>query len=385
MQHAQVTADAVDKKKAAIDAMIAGDFRNGYHSLKEAYIDLTGRAPSSTMGEDFNREILRETISLRRDGERTMFDSQRLRSTESLDTTSWGYVLGDSITRRMVAMYAQPSLQTWREIVSSIVPVNDFRTQRIQRIGGYGTLPTVAQGAPYQPLTSPANDTEVTYALSKKGGTEDWTLEQIANDDLRALQQIPVKLGLAAAQTLYRFVFDFLDTNPNIYDSTALFAAGHNNTATNALSGANLSAARKAMRKQAAYGDSTNLLSLTPKLLVVVSDLEELAFELCTSAVAVPSGAPVGGASNVPNLHQGVKPIVVDYWSSTTKWITVADPTLCPTMEVGFYQGREDPELFMQADPSVGSMFDTEKVTMKIRHIYSGGWLDFRSVYRGNT
>lgn len=379
-----VTADAQDNLVKALDAMVAGDFRHGFHSLKEAYIAFTGRQPRSMIGEDFNREILRESISLRRDNERIGFDSQ-LRLSESVDSSTWGYVLGDSITRRLVAMYSQPSLQTWREIVSSIVPVNDFRTQRIQRVGGYGTLPTVAQGAPYQPLTSPGNDTEVTYALAKKGGTEDLTLETIANDDVRVIQQLPMKLGLAAAQTLYRFVWDFLDTNPTIYDSVALFDAGHSNTATNALSGANLSAARKAMRKQAAYGDTVNILSLTPKVLVVCSDLEELAFELATSAVAMPSGAPVGAASNTPNLHQGIKPIVVDYWTSTTKWITVADPAMCPTMEVGFYQGREEPELFVQSDPSNGSLFDADKVTYKIRHIYSGAWLDYRSAYRGNT
>lgn len=378
-----VTKDTHDKKVVALDAMIAGDFRNGYRSLKEAFIDFTGRRPDWTGGEDFNREILRESVTLRRNGERVGFDSAA-RSVESVDTTTWGYALGDSITRRMVALYSQPSLQTWRQIVSSVFSVTDFRTQRIQRVGGYGTLPTVAQGAPYQPLTSPGNE-EVTYALAKKGGTEDLTLETIANDDLRVIQQLPQKLGLAAAQTLYRFVWDFLDTNPNIYDATALFAAGHNNTATNALSGANLSAARKAMRKQTAYGDTSNVLSAVPKYLVVVSDLEELAHQLCTSAVAIPTGAPVGAASNTPNLHQGLTPIVVDYWTSTTKWITIADPALTPTMEVGFYQGREDPELFVQADPSVGSLFDADKVTYKIRHIYSGAWLDYRSAYRGNT
>src|SRR5207244_8217997 len=126
------------------------------------------------------------------------FDSGAVRSTESMDSTTWNLVLGDSITRRMVAEYGQPSLQTWRQIVSSTPPVNDFRQQKIERIGGYGTLPAVNQGAPYQPLASPGNE-EVTYTITKRGGTEDITLEMIANDDIRAIQRIPGKLGLAAA------------------------------------------------------------------------------------------------------------------------------------------------------------------------------------------
>jgi hypothetical protein len=294
-------------------------------------------------------------------------------------------VLGDSITRRMVAEYGQPSLQTWRQIVSSMPPVNDFRTQRIDRVGGYGVLPTVNQGAPYQPLTTPGNE-EVTYALAKKGGTEDITLEMIANDDVRAIARIPQKLGLAAAQTLFRFVWDFFNpaSNPTIYDGTGLWT-GHNNAASSALSSAAVSAGRLAMRSQTAYGDTSDVLSIIPRNLIVVNDLEELAFQLTTSAVALPSGAPTGAASNTPNMHSGLGMAVVDYWTSTTGWLLVGDPNLCPTFELGFYNGREQPEMFTQSDPAVGSMFDADKVTYKIRHIYSGAVLDYRAFYRGNS
>ncbi|MEA2704738.1 MAG: hypothetical protein QOD63_2683, partial [Actinomycetota bacterium] len=272
----------------------------------------------------------------------------------------------------------------WRQLVSSVFPLNDFRTQRIDRLGGYGVLPTVNQGAPYQPLTTPGNE-EVTYAAAKKGGTEDLTWETIVNDDLRVVQKIPQKLGLAAAQTLFRFVLDLLDTNPTIYDSVALFAAGHNNTATNALSGANMSLARRAMRKQTAYGDTTNVLSIVPKTLVVVSELEEMAFQLSRSAVALPSAAPVGAAANQPNLHQNLAFLTVDYWTSTTKWVVVADPAMVPTIEVGFLYGKDAPELFVQNDPTVGAPFNADKVIWKIRHVYGGAVLDFRGFYRGNV
>lgn len=381
-QTAAVTGDAFDKKVKALDAMLAGE-PGGYRSLKEAYQDFTGRSQRAFDGEDFNREVLRESISLRRDGERIAFDSQQ-RGVESVQASTWGYVLGDSITRRMVAEYSRPSLQTWRTVVSSIANVNDFRTQRIDRVGGYGTLPTVNEGAAYQALTTPGNE-EVTYAITKKGGTEDLTLETIANDDVRVIRQIPVKLGLAAAQTLFRFVWDFFPNNANIFDGSALFVGGHGNTTSAALSRANLSASRKAMRKQASYGDSSDVLSIVPKYLVTCSDLEELAWEICTSAVAIPTAAPDGAASNTPNLHQGMTPIVVDYWSSTTAWFLVADPTMVPTFEVGFYQGRQDPELFVQSDETSGSVFTADKVTYKIRHIYSGAVLDYRGLSRGNA
>jgi hypothetical protein len=388
----EVVLEERDKMIGGLDKMLAGDY-SMFRSLKEAFIAITGAdvRGSAFDSEDLNRRILRESATIMIDGERVMYDSGMAgnRSTESVASSTWGNILGDSITRRMVALYATPNLSSWREIVSSIIPVNDFRTQRIERMGGYGVLPAVLQGAPYQPLTTPGNDTEVTYAISKRGGTEDLTLETIANDDLRAVQRIPQLLGLAAAQTLFRFVWELVSptTNPTLFDSVALYHATHANTAASALSQANLSTIRKKMRIQAAYGDTSNILGLVPKYLVVPPDLEELAWEICTSSVAMPSGAPVGAASNIPNLHQGMTPIVLDYWSaqSTTGWIVVADTSMCPTIEIGFYQGQQDPALFVQSDPTVGSLFNADKITYKIRHIYSGAVLDFRGFQRGNA
>lgn len=367
---AKVTKEGLEKKAAALDAFFEGRYSEGYRSLKHAYQDFTGRR--FAFDEDENRIILRESIG--------RFDSGDKRSAESLASGSWDQVLGDSVTRRMISLYSQPDLQTWRQVCSDIVPVSDFRQQKRERIGGYGLLPNVAQGAPYQPLQSPT-DEEAVYSVIKRGGTEDLTFEMIANDDIGAIRQIPRLLGLAAAITLYRFVWDIFPTNAaTSYDSTALFHANHNNTATAALSQSALSASRAKMRKQAGYGDSANILSTIPTMLAVPTDLEELAFQLCTSAVAIP-GTPAG-PSDTPNIHQGMKPIVIDYWSDPNDWFLVANPQMCPTIEVGFYQGRELPELFTQSDPNSGSMFDADKVTYKIRHIYSGTPVEHRGLQR---
>ncbi len=376
---AKVTQESLQKKVEALDAFFANDFAKGYRSFREAFVDFTGMRPRS-FDEDFNRVIMQETFG---QGYSTGLRARESRAQESLVAGTWSLALGDSITRRMIADYQQPSLQTWRKVVSSMPPVNDFRTQRIERIGGYGTLPVVNEGQPYQPLTSPTGE-EATYLINKKGGTEDLTLEMIANDDIRAISKIPAKLGLAAAQTLYRFVWGIFTANAaTTYDATALFHALHGNTDTNALSQSNLSAGRAKMRQQTAYGDSSNVLSIVPKTLIVPSGLEELAYQLSTSAVAIP--ATPAGPSNTPNLHQGLEPIVVDYWSSQTGWFLGADPSMCPTIEIGFYQGRQEPELFTQADQTVGSMFDADKMTLKIRHIYSGAVLEHRGLYRGNA
>lgn len=367
----QVTTESHDKKVKALDAFFAGDYRAGYRSFKEAWMDFTGYRPQFLGAEDVNKRILRECFG-------GGFDSG-MRTQESLDSSSWAQALGDSVTRRMMALYMQPSLQAWRKVCSEIGPVTDFRQQKRTRIGGYGTLPTVAQGAPYQPLQSPG-DEEAVFSVIKRGGTEDLTIETVVNDDRQAVQRIPRLLGLAAAITLYRFVFDIFPTNAaTTYDSTALFHANHNNTDNPALLGqTTLSTGRRKMRKQAAFGDTKNILSITPKFLIVPSDLEELAFQLTTSAVAITSA----GDATIPNLHQGMEPIVVDYYTDANDWFLGCEPQLCPTIEVGFL-GNEDPELFTQADQSSGTMFNADKMTIKIRHAYDGAVLDHRGFYRG--
>lgn len=361
-----------DRKVEAIEKMVSGE-PGGYTSLKGAYADFTGMPARDLFLEDVNRAILRESYH----------GGQQLgsRASESVDTTTWGEALADAINKRLLKLYQSSQLQDWRRIVSATPPLNDFRSQKRIRIGGYGVLPTVAQGGAYQPLTSPS-DEEETYSPAKKGGTEDLTMETIANDDVQAVQRIPRELGISAALTLYRFVFDFFTSNPTLGDGVAWFAAGHNNTDSSAtLAQGTLSTGRRKMREQAKYGVSQHVLGITPRMLLVPPELEEIAFQLATSAVAVPSTA--ASASDTPNIHQGLEPIVVDYWTDANDWFLVADPSMFDTVEIGFYQGRQDPELFVQDAPTVGDVFNADKITYKIRHIYGGAPLDHRSVYRG--
>ena len=369
----EVTRESVEKKAAALDAFFEGDYSKGYSSFRQAYLDYTGYRPRA-YDEDLSRRIFRESFG-------GGFDSAD-RATESMDTTTWAQVLGDSVTRRMVAMYRDPSLQTWRKVVSNIESVSDFRTQRVGRIGGYGVLPTVLEGGPYQPLTSPA-DEEATGALVKKGGTEDVTLEMVANDDRRSIAQIPRKLGRAAAQTLYRGVWDTFSGNPTCtYDSVALFHATHANTDTSAgLQQSTLTTGRRTMIEQAAYGDTSEILAITPRYLVVPPELEETAYVL-SGALAGPASNTVG-ASDQRNIHQGLEPILVPHFTDANDWFLVADPNDVPTIEVGFFQGRQEPELFTQSDNNVGSVFNADVFTWKCRFIFYVMVLDHRGMYRG--
>lgn len=315
-------------------------------SFREAYIEITGDRFLSGMLQDCDRGRMAESLGVMR---------------EAVDSTTFANALGNSITRRMQAIYTgRTDLQVWRRVAIS-GPVNDFRTQERVRIGGYGNLPAVAQGADYTALSSPA-DEKATYAVSKRGGTESVTLEAITNDDVQALRRIPLELALAAGNTLMEFVFDFFRTNPTIYDTVALFHASHGNLGTAALDATSYAAHRQMMVKQVRAG-SGKRLGHSPKSLLVPFELQETAYNLF-----------VRGQNNDKTFVQDLNPdvIVVPYWTDANDWCTVADPNELPAVEIGFLGGREDPELFVQDLPNVGSMFSNDKLTYKIRHIYGG-------------
>ncbi|WP_226490555.1 hypothetical protein [Hydrogenophaga taeniospiralis] len=315
-------------------------------SFKECYIEMTG-----------DRLV---TGRLR--------ECDQSRMVESLGSSSLAEVLGDSVTRRMLAEYrAAVDFDGWRQLVN-VVPVNDFRMQHRTRWGGYGDLPTVAEGADYLPLTSPG-DEEATYKAGKKGGTEDITLEMVKNDDVGVIRRIPTKLSRAAKRTLAKFVFDFLRANPVIYDTKALFHVDHANLFTAALSKAELAVHRLAMLKQTEL-TSDDRIGIAPSRLVVPADQQEAAVDLFKLSTN-------NEKTFIQSLTMNIIPVW--YWTDANDWCTAADPADIPGIEMGFMDGKEEPELFVQDTPNVGSMFAADKLTYKIRHIYGGAVTDYRA------
>jgi len=304
---------------------------------------------------------------------------------EGLQTSDWAEILGDSVTRQLLDAYQlDDRIRQVKMMASAIVPINDFRTNRRMRLGGYGLLPTVAERGTYQPLTSPG-DEEATYAIAKKGGTEDVSLEMVANDDVGAIKQIPVKLAQAAAETIHQAIFDIPRLNTtNIYDASPLFRTA--NKTASAFGKATMNTARKTMRQQAAFGDSTKKLGATnlPFIWFGPADLEEAAeilFNARQKSTAPETSTTAETSTVEPNIHKGVKIEVVDYFSDAADCFVMANPQKMHTLEIGFYQGKEEPELFTQDMPNVGSMFNADKMTWKIRHIWGFSFLDFRGFF----
>lgn len=373
-----------DRARKALDGFFLGQNVDGVpaaRTLTEAYSIFSGK----NSWEINPQSIIAEAARAYDSGDRLV---------EALSSNSWAEVLGDSITRKMLKDYNDLGYNEWRSF-SEVVPVSDFRTQRRTRFGGYGLLPTVSEAGSYTAMTSPT-DEEATYSPSKRGGTENITLEQIAKDDVGSIRRLPMKLARAAKITLYRFVFDMISltgasATTLTYDSTKLFTTAHANSVTSvtgvdaALNDANLTTAKQKMAKQAAYNESTHIVGLRPRFLVTTIDNEAIAQRIRDGEVTYSQDGAAGDKFRTDvNVHRGTfELITVPYWGDDTdgradRWVMIADPMDVPTFEIGFFQGREAPELFTQDMETVGSMFTNDTLTYKIRHIYGGTILDHR-------
>jgi hypothetical protein len=323
-------------------------FNNAFRSIKEAYIQMTG------------------------DNSVTGRISKSNRLSEAIDSSTFTNALANSITKKMIRDYNMMNLDSWKNFVD-IIPVSDFKQQERVRIGGYGNLSAVAQGSSYPAITSPT-DEKVTYTLSKYGGVETITLEAIRNDDVYALRKIPTRLARAAAQTLHEHIFNWFKNNSVLYDGKQFFHNDHNNLGSAALDSTSLGNARLAMKKQTQSG-SNKALGLRARYLIVPSDLEITAYDLTRLGY--------GQNNNIPTFLQEQKiiPIVVDYWPDGNNWYLVADPKDAVCIELGFLDGRQEPELIISDEPSNGSLFTNDTITYKIRHIYSSAVLDYRAAF----
>jgi len=286
----------------------------------------------------------------------------------------------------------------WWEPIVTQVDFASLQAVRWSLLGGLGELPTVAEGAAYTELVW--DDKYETATFYKKGGYLGLTMEAIDKDDTGKLRGAPQALAQAAWLTLNKSISSIFTLSsgvgPTLVDSYALFHANHNNLGTTALSLAQFTAIRLAMRKQTEFNSGERLGALVvPKYLLVPPDLEITACQILatdydyTYALVNAQAAPVNVHSAGPDLQARMafarsRVIVVDLWTDTNDYCCVADPLLYPSIGLGFRYGRT-PEIFSVASPTAGLMFSNDTLPIKVRFVYATGPVDYRGLYKCNV
>ncbi len=78
----------------------------------------------------------------------------------------------------------------------------------------------------------------------------------------------------------------------------------------------------------------------------------------------------------MPNYYLGV---------DTNNWYLVGNKDDAETIEIGFVDNQQEPQILVQDVETVGTVFTNDQVTYKVRHEYSGAVVDYRPFYGGIT
>ena len=367
----RIGAEEPEKIQAAFDKLLGvvvdDKFKDvkSMESLRAAYIRITG-------DQDVSGRPTREGIKL---GEAIM---EMLRLPAAYSSSSFSFVLGTSMYRRLVQDYKGVDYGE-QVLVSYARRAVDFKTMESIRVGYYGDLPDVdPEAADYTELTN-VTDEEVTFALNQKGGIVTISRKTILNDDLRALQKIPSRLGRAAKRTKAQRIWNKIINNSTYKgDSKALFHADHGNlgavTLTNDTTGiATLTNRLVAMYNQTEQ-DSGKKLALEAMYEWVPRELYEVACGLNSPWPGVAGGNPHAGRFGT-NHERIIKNALT---TDTNDWGLIADKNDVELLEVASMNGQEEPEFFVADNPLVGQMFLADELKYKIRHEYEVEIDDYR-------
>lgn len=168
---------------------------------------------------------------------------------EAATTSTYSNALGTSINLMLAQHQKSRPVQGWQNIIREVDSDNLKQQDRII-LGGFSTLPDVAEGANYTDLGNP-KEFAVNYTIGKKGGYYQVTEEAVINDSLGIFEKLRDSVRDAGFQTLDRFAWNMVVGNAagggintdNSYDGVDIYHASHFNTATTALGYAGLVAA----------------------------------------------------------------------------------------------------------------------------------------------
>jgi hypothetical protein len=298
---------------------------------------------------------------------------------------SFPAALAETMHRRLVRAYrGVRGLETAMRLISGEPEqMNDFKTHRRDRIGGFADIPTVAAGAAYTEVTYSGGDEEPTYALVKKGRLLSIRWETIVNDDIGVITRLLDQHGASAARTLAKAIFALVAGNPTVWDTNSLYdAANHSNATTSAMSYASLIAARVAMLAQTEPGSSAPLGidPLEGGLLIIPAALWQTAMEL-VRARGIP-GSPNNDGSALWITDES-RVITNPYATDADDWRVLADPSQWETIVLGFYRGQSEPTIIRAGAETAADMWTNDVISYKLRHIWSLVVSDYRTVYGG--
>jgi len=232
---------------------------------------------------------------------------------------------------------------TWRAVAATR-PVRDFKQVTSYSLTGGFQYEKVGPGGELKHAT--AGEVSYTNQAETFGRMFAITRQDIINDDLGALTQVPRRLGRGAALKLNEVFWKaFLD-------NAGFFKSANKNYADGSATALDLDALTQG---EQLFLDQTdpdgNPLGILPTLLLVPNALHVTGSNLMNSTEVRPAGGSSKTVTAVSNPHAGKFEVVRSSYlstagwtgASTKAWYLLASPGDMPVIEVAFLNGRQQP------------------------------------------
>jgi HK97 family phage prohead protease len=366
MQARSAATDSIRTATAGISGHDANDPEWRIRTIGEAiHCRMSGTAPSEAArpyAELTLLEIAKDCLRAR--GLSTTGNPAQVMERSLISMSDLPALMSDAINRTLRQAYtAAPS---GLKRIARQRTARDFRTMHRIQLSAAATLLPVNESGEFQ--SSPLADQEETYRLGTYGRIIGLTRQAFVNDDLGALNDLTRRMGVAAANFEAQFLVNVLQANAAMTDSHPVFDAAHGNLAATGtvISQQSLSDARAAMRRQT--GLAGELIEVTPKFLVVPTNLETLAERQLTQIQAVQ-------IENV-NTFSFLSLVVEPRLTSQIAWYLVADTAAIEGMEYAYLEGEAGPQTFSE----VG--FARDGMSFKIREDFGAAIVEYRGLYK---
>lgn len=361
--------ERLDHKPFFGDLRAAQDFSGfndvpAFGGLREMYVFLTG---DHEITGRFNRANL----------------PADLRAAQDITSATFSYAIGNTLHRRLLKDYREANFQ--EDLLISIrKPVPDFKTQEAVKVGYFSDLDSVdPETGDYQEI-GPVTDEEATYVVGQKGNILTITRKMIINDDQSLVSRLVSRLGRAARRTHAKYVWDLFIDNANCSDGTAWFTSGHGNLGAAALTFATALIAYKALANMTEKDsdEKIGLLdspSVKPTLfgpVALMETVETIAldeFYYASNDLTAKTRNPLKGKVN---------PAIVSLLADVNDWGLILPASEVDHIEMGYLNGRQEPEMFVADAPQSEQVFVADKIRHKIRHEYAGTPVDYVGAYK---
>lgn len=308
-----------------------------------------------------------------------------LRASQDINSGTFSFALGNTMSRRLVMDYRAMNFKE-DLLISTRKPVKDFRLQEAVNLGYFGDLPDVdPETADYQEMAG-ITDEEATYSLGQKGGLVTITRKVLINDDLSIVTRILSRKARAARRTHAKYVWGLFINNTTCSDGTAWFTGPHGNLGAAALTHATAYIAYLALAKMTEKdsGERIGLLDGgTKPILIYPVDLLETAEQIINDDHYFSANDLTTKTRNP--LKGKIDGAQIGLLTDANDWGMLLPPNEVDMIEMGYLNGRQDPEMFLADSPQSEQVFVADKIRYKIRHEYAGTVIDAASGYKAQV